>query len=418
MTDGTMAISKVGLVGVGGFGQVMLRYIGRLQRQGRLELAAVCDIRLEEHDASLRAEPFGDLRRYRDYDTFLQAEQALDAVIIATPLPLHADMAVKAMAAGHNVLLEKPPALTVQDIDGMLAVQARTGRVCAVGFQHTSAGSFREFADRLRQGKIGSIVSIAAAGLWKRTRGYFTRSPWVGKLIHNGNYVLDGTVNNPFSHLLMNCLVLAALPSGGRAAPERVQAELYSANDIDSEDTSCLRVDMDNGTEIFFCASICGPADRVPFIAVDGSGGRGLWDYDGRIRLWDAQGRLTEEVRVACDPREDHLLNFADFLQGRTDRLSCPLEDTRKFVLTANLAFESARTIGKIPEDHCERRDAQGERVAELRHADHFVCIRDIDEIIPRAIAGKRLFSQLDVEWATGTQPVRSEGYREFRLFK
>ena len=42
-----MARLKIGLVGVGGFGQVLLKYIFKLQDEGRLDLSAVCDIHPE-----------------------------------------------------------------------------------------------------------------------------------------------------------------------------------------------------------------------------------------------------------------------------------------------------------------------------------------------------------------------------------
>ena len=39
---------KLGLVGIGGFGQVLLKVIRKLQEEDRVELAAVCDICLEK----------------------------------------------------------------------------------------------------------------------------------------------------------------------------------------------------------------------------------------------------------------------------------------------------------------------------------------------------------------------------------
>jgi predicted dehydrogenase len=409
---------KIGLVGIGAFGQVLLNYIRKLQEENRLNLAAVCDVSLDKCLATLEEHHLGTVRAYSDYDRFLHTERELDAVIISTPIPLHAEMGIKAMEAGHHVLLEKPPAVTLQDMDRMIAVRKRTGNIFAVGFQHTSERSFVSFSELMLSGMIGRIKTICAAGLWKRTRGYFSRSPWVGKLLFDGNYVLDGTINNPFSHLLMNCLFLSGLQDQEEVSPEWIQAELYHANDIESEDTSCLRAKMENGVEIFYCASICGQDNGTPFIMVEGTDGKASWDYDGRIRRWDRSDQLKSELKVESDRRYDHLVNFTDYLKDGTRKLSCTLEATRKFVLTANLAFESAGKTRKISDFYTERWDGQGRSVDQLKHLDDFLCIKNIELIMKKAVKNKRLFSEMGVEWATGTKPFRAAGYREFRLFK
>jgi predicted dehydrogenase len=87
---------KIGLVGIGAFGQVLLKYIRKLQEENRLNLAAVCDVRLDKCLATLEENRLGTVRAYSDYDGFLHTERQLDAVIISTPIPLHAEMGIKA----------------------------------------------------------------------------------------------------------------------------------------------------------------------------------------------------------------------------------------------------------------------------------------------------------------------------------
>ena len=409
---------KIGLVGIGGFGQVLLQYIAKLQLENRLELEAVCDVQLKKRLTSITQETFARVRTYDDYETFLIAEHQLDAIIIATPIPLHVEMGIRAMEAGYNVLLEKPPALTIQDIDRMIEVHRRTGKVMAVGFQHTSETSFRKFSEALGRGRIGKIEGVFGTGLWKRTHGYFTRSPWVGKLVVDGRYVLDGTINNPFSHLLMNCLVLSGLDSATEVLPVWVQAELYRANAIEGEDTSCLRAVMNNDVEIFFCTSICAGENTTPHVKVWGSDGWAYWDYDGWIRYGTGPDDWQEECRIDCDRRYDHLVNFTDYLKGETQHLSCSLEATRKFVLTANLAFESAGTIQKIGIPFVEKKDVNGHSINELREIDDFLCITNIASILQQSIEGKKLFSELGIAWAQGRKPFFASGYKEFKLYK
>ena len=408
---------KIGLVGVGAFGQVLLNTIRKLEEENRLNLAAVCDVSLDKCLAILEENRLSRVRAYSDYDRFLHTERQLDAVIISTPIPVHAEMGIKAMEAGHNVLMEKPPAVTLQDMERMIAVKERTGKVFAVGFQHTSERSFVRFSELILGCTIGRITTVNAAGVWKRTRGYFTRSPWVGKLVLEGQYVLDGTINNPFSHLLMNCLILSGLQDHEEVLPEWVQAELYRANDIESEDTSCLRAKMENGVEILYWTTLCSRENGTPFIVVEGSEGKASWDYNGKIRLWDKGDRLKGDLTVESDRRYDHLVNFADYLEGRNCTLSCPLETTRKFVLTANLAFESAGRPRPIREAYTEKRNEQDQTVEYLSESEDHLCIKNIEPIIRHAVTRKALFSEMSVEWAVSTKPVPAKGYREFRMF-
>jgi len=414
-----MSSLKIGLVGIGGFGQVLLKYISRLQQEKRLILEAACDIQLDKHIVNIRQEPFSEIRTYREYEAFLNAEQQLDAIIIATPIPLHVEMGIRAMESGFNVMLEKPPALTFQDIDRMIEVHRRTGKIFGVGFQHTSETSFIKFCEEIKQGRIGKIRAITATGLWKRTHGYFTRSPWVGKLMVEGRYVLDGTINNPFSHLLMNCLVLAGLESGAEVLPLSVQAELYRANAIEGEDTSCLRAVMDNGLEIFFCTSICARENAIPCIKVYGDEGWVCWDYDGWIRYGKA-GAVTcqDEFKIDCDRRYDHLLNFVQYLRQETPHLSCSLEATRKFVLTANLAFESAGLSIPVAGRFVEMKNASGQPIDELKAADDYLCIKGIEQILEQSFTSRKMFSELEVEWAEKRNPVFAAGYQGFKLFR
>ena len=53
-----------------------------------------------------------------------------------------------------------------------------------------------------------------------------------------------------------------------------------------------------------------------------------------------------------------------------------------------------------------------------LKHVDDFLCVKNIELIMKLAVKSKKLFSEMGVEWATGTEPFRAAGYREFNLFK
>ncbi len=99
---------KVGLVGVGGISGA---HIPAWENRADAELVALCDIRTE------RMERFENTEKhlYTDLDEML-ANEELDILDICLPTYLHAEVAIKAMNMGINVVTEKPISLKKEDV--------------------------------------------------------------------------------------------------------------------------------------------------------------------------------------------------------------------------------------------------------------------------------------------------------------
>ena len=99
---------KVGLVGVGGISGA---HIPAWENRADAELVALCDIRTE------RMERFENTEKhlYTDLDEMLNNEE-LDILDICLPTYLHAEVAIKAMNRGINVVTEKPISLKKEDV--------------------------------------------------------------------------------------------------------------------------------------------------------------------------------------------------------------------------------------------------------------------------------------------------------------
>jgi predicted dehydrogenase len=85
---------------------------------------------LEEKKAEEKARKFGAERVYTSYESMLTLD--LDLVDIVTPTPTHADLAVRALESGHNVLVEKPMALTSQECLDMITAARRSGKTLCI----------------------------------------------------------------------------------------------------------------------------------------------------------------------------------------------------------------------------------------------------------------------------------------------
>ncbi len=409
-----MSVVNIALIGINGFGSAHLKVASRLEQEGLLRLRAVCETNIDACADKLTELRSRGVKAYADYLAMLAAEPDLDIVAVATPIHLHREMAVRLLEHGCDVLLEKPPAVTIQDLDAMLAVQAQAGRLCQVDFMHAAEPAFRELRRRVTAGELGRIRTIRGQGLWQRHDDYYTRTPWAGKLTVRGRYVLDGTINNPLAHLLNNMLLLAGDTAG--FAVRTVTGELYHAHAIEAEDTSCLRVTGANGLTLLYYATLCQPADQTPHITVDGTLGSAEWDYDGNLHIKrtgtvQQPGPVSTLAGIGDNQAKIALMyrNLIDVRQGRSDRLFCSLADTRNFVLAANGAFESSGQVHAIPATAISRYPA-GDSVA--------TAIRDIEALISRASREDMLFAETGASWAVPGRPVDMAGYREFKLFR
>jgi predicted dehydrogenase len=120
----------------------------------------------------------------------------VDALIVGTPNDTHAELALRAAAAGKHLLLEKPMALSAADARSVAEAYRRAGLVLLVGHTHRHADYARAVHDVIASGRLGTVraVRIAVTGGWI----WGGWSAWVldparsgGHAFHNGVHLYD-----------------------------------------------------------------------------------------------------------------------------------------------------------------------------------------------------------------------------------
>jgi predicted dehydrogenase len=117
----------VGVVGLGYWGPNLARNFDRLRET---ELRWICDASAESRERW--APQFPSARMAADLDELL-ADPGLDAVVIATPVPMHADLARRVLDAGKHCFVEKPLAQSVADAEAVVEAARDAGKVLMVG---------------------------------------------------------------------------------------------------------------------------------------------------------------------------------------------------------------------------------------------------------------------------------------------
>ena len=153
---------KVGLIGVGAIGNV---HGDAFTATGDAELVALCDI----HAGRLRAA--GD--KYKVADLFDDYRELLkgpaEAVVIGVPNCRHAEMAIAALQAGKNVLLEKPAAVSSKQTARIVAAARKAKGVIQVGMVWRQAPQAQVIREYVKAGHFGKIYHIRA--VMTRRRG-------------------------------------------------------------------------------------------------------------------------------------------------------------------------------------------------------------------------------------------------------
>ncbi|MBU2668355.1 Gfo/Idh/MocA family oxidoreductase [Actinoplanes bogorensis] len=350
--------ARVALIGANGHGRWHRRLIASLPD---VELVGLADV--QPIDPPADAPVFSDHR-------MLLAETKPDVVVICTPPHTHLPIALDALDAGCDLLLEKPPVTSVAAHRTLVSATTRAGRACQVGFQSLGSLAWARFRSALDP----SVTALTAVASWKRDDAYYARSPWAGRRVVDGRPVVDGALVNPLAHAVMQALAAGAATGAGR--PRLLEVERYRVRPIEVEDTAFARITFESGLPLLIAVTLAGE-DFIPGeISARSPDGRALLEYPTDRLAMGSDATLSE-----VPGRADLLTNL---LAHRADGtpLLVPLESTADFT-----SVLEALTLPGNPLPH--RLDVPGHTIP------------GINALLRRAADTLSLPSELGITWAT-----------------
>jgi UDP-N-acetyl-2-amino-2-deoxyglucuronate dehydrogenase len=149
-------------------------------------LVALCDQspeRLHQANAAYGVTTYADMAE-------LLRDERVQVISVATPHPSHAPLAIAAMEAGRDVIVEKPMTVDLREADRMVDCARSTGRTLGVIFQRRFWPASWRVKHAIAEGKIGTPVSVDCELTWWRTESYYGRDPWRGRWDTEGGGVL------------------------------------------------------------------------------------------------------------------------------------------------------------------------------------------------------------------------------------
>ncbi len=153
-TSGSLA--RIRVIGPGSRGQFLMSF---LKNNPKARVTALCDIYQPSIDDALKIYP--DAAVYTDYRKLLE-DKSLDAVLIATPLNTHYQIAMDSFDAGKHVFCEKALAMTIEDCYKMYQKHRSTGKIFFAGQQRLFDPRYIKAMELIHAGTFGELEGFRA----------------------------------------------------------------------------------------------------------------------------------------------------------------------------------------------------------------------------------------------------------------
>lgn len=268
-----------GVVGVGGMGAAHAAFLCQMEEA---RLVAVTD---SDCLAAKKVALQWNCAVESDYLALMNRGD-IEAVIIATPHPLHAAMTLAAASRGIHVLCEKPLADSVASADAMIEACRVGGVLLGTVFQQRTDPSRRTLKRMMERGELGELHRVSLSVCYYRPQSYYDSAPWRGTWNGEGGGILMQA-----AHALDQLAWLAG-------SPARVQAlTLTRLHEIGVENTVVSILDYGKGKAGWFYIST---ADTLQTERIEISGDRGalVWE-EGRLRHFGVPQPMSSHLKSA-----------------------------------------------------------------------------------------------------------------------
>ena len=315
---GTVGLAVVGYGPYGGMGY----YHGLAASQvPGLALVATVDPSAERRKAA--EEDFPGVRSYETIDE-LVTDDAVDAVVIATPPAAHAALALQLLRAGRHVACEKPMCLTTAEADELIATASAQDLMLTVNQNRRWDPDFVAIRRALDAGMLGDLFNVETfvGGFDHPCRAW-----------HSEVSVSGGAVYDWGSHHVDWILQLYG------SIPERISCQGHKRvwHDVTNLDQLRLRMVWADGREAeFFQSDVA--AIRKPKFYIQGTAGTLVGTYRPVVfeRIEMGRGYVAEEAHHAEAPAELTLARYEPGFGLTTTAL--PVAPEQRFAFHRNLA--------------------------------------------------------------------------------
>lgn len=297
-------MSRAIRIGIIGSGRIAGAHARAYKEMPDVEVVAVCDVVPGKAAAFIQNQSLPGAAAYEDHNRMLELN--LDGVSICTPNIAHHRTSIDALQAGKHVLVEKPMAVTLEQVVEMARVARKTGKILSIGFQPRYDPNMQMVRQIVQSGQLGKVYYVETGGGRRRGMpgGTFIRKDLAGAgaMADIGCYSLDMAMN---ALGYPRPLTVSAHTSNHFGTSPRYHRE---AERFEVEDFGVAFVRLEGGTVLNFKISWAMHMDTLGatmFLGTDGGlkvtpAGSGPWSgvWDGGVGsvtlFHDLMGHHTE----------------------------------------------------------------------------------------------------------------------------
>lgn len=317
---------RVGVVGLGWVAQVV--HLPILAKLPEAVIVAACD--RDKSRGRLVAEKFAIKSLYSDIKQMLEQEQ-LDAVIVATPTDSHKEMALAALNAGKDVLVEKPIARKYDEACAIAEAVKQTKRKLMVGMNHRFRPDTMILKSFLEGKELGKVFYAKTGWLRRKSND----SAWLTQKEKSGGGVfIDlGIVMLDMAFWMM-----------GFPDVKRVSAMNFYHTTKQVEDTACATITMKNGSliavEVSWSMHVADDAYYCNIFGTDGTASLNPFRINKELH-----GNVVNLAPARLDPPQ-HL--FKRSYENELKHFLGAVRDVHAIISTADEAVQRMKIVDAV----------------------------------------------------------------------
>ncbi|MFC1714381.1 Gfo/Idh/MocA family protein [Candidatus Poribacteria bacterium] len=246
------------------------------------KLIAACDLDEERLNKAVETHK---IKGYTDYDDMLKDDE-IEVINVCVPSGMHVDIAIPAIEAGKNIIVEKPVDIKVEKINKLIEVGTKAGIKMSGIFQSRTTPMNKRMKAAIDEGRLGKLIGVHGLLPWYRAQSYYQgrHGSWKGTWDMDGG----GSLMNQGVHTVDLLQWLA-----GRVESVIGAYGVYG-HEIEAEDKAAALLKFENGAIGTLSTTTCAYPGLSQMAVIHGETGSLAWG-EGHMTAWKIQGENMKE---------------------------------------------------------------------------------------------------------------------------
>ena len=235
--------------------------------------------------------------------------------------------------------------------------------------------------------RFGKIKQIKTIVNWNRKKSYYSEGNWKGRQFStSGSRIFENVMSNGTAHYFHNLLFLAGSQLNTSAIPVSIEGECYRGHNIETFDTTSIRMKTDSQCELLYLATFVSDNIQVPRFEITFENGKVYFPEGENMRI---KANLNNGESLYYDSPEEnrygHFKHVVDYLHHGT-ALTCDINTTLPEILIANTVSKHM-PVSEFPKEL-------------IQEDDENLSVKGISDIMNHCYERNQLFSEAGPSWA------------------